>query len=180
MSSLSRGRIPTVALVLLATSLSLVAFATCARADVGEKIIDRCTHGESLKGFSQSAYRKALKELSAGTEEYSNCAALIRQAQLAGASGRTSAAEAAAGSTTAALPPTPAERQAIARAPSAGAVPLKVGGETIKPGVVHANIASAFSTLPMPLIATLAFLLLCLLLALGVGARDWIRERRRP
>ena len=56
-------------------------------ADIGAKIIERCTHGESLGGFSQQAYRRALKELPTEVEEYSDCANLIRRAQLA-ASGR--------------------------------------------------------------------------------------------
>ena len=55
------------------------------RMSVGEQIILRCTHGQSLSGFSQSAYRQALKELSADAEEYSRCAQQIRQAQLAAA-----------------------------------------------------------------------------------------------
>ena len=54
-----------------------------ASADIGEKIILRCTHGESLSGFSQSAYRQALKELSADSEEYSGCSLLIREAERA-------------------------------------------------------------------------------------------------
>ena len=53
-----------------------------ASADIGETIILRCTHGQSLSGFSQSAYSEALKELNADTEEYTDCAQLIRQAQL--------------------------------------------------------------------------------------------------
>ncbi|HEY0517184.1 MAG TPA: hypothetical protein VGD00_08695, partial [Solirubrobacteraceae bacterium] len=40
-----------------------------AQADVGQKIILRCTHHESLAGFSQADYRRALKEMSATTEE---------------------------------------------------------------------------------------------------------------
>ena len=33
-------------------------------ADVGATIINRCTHGQSLAGFTQQDYRKALQELS--------------------------------------------------------------------------------------------------------------------
>src|SRR3977135_2493870 len=102
--------------------LALVTAPAPASADVGETIIQRCTHGQSLAGFSQSDYRKALKELSADAEEYTACAALIRQAQLAGAGG---------GGGGAAIPvpiaATPAEQRAIAHAAGAGAVPIKVG-----------------------------------------------------
>jgi hypothetical protein len=153
-----------------------------AQANVGETIIDRCTHGESLNGFSQKAYEQALKEISAGTEEYSNCAAQIREAQLAAAGGTRGIGPGTATSTGAvALIPTPAEQQAImqARAAHAGAPPaVQVGGQTIHPGVVRANIASAFSTLPTPLLATVLFLLVCLLTVAGNAIRGRLRWRR--
>jgi hypothetical protein len=158
------------ALVLLA----LVAAAPPASADVGETIIQRCTHGQSLSGFSQSDYRKALKELSADAEEYTDCSSLIRQAQLAAAGGRGGSGGAGA----VPLATTPAETRAIAHAARAGAAPLKVGGQVIRPGIVHANIASALSSLPTPLLALIAFLLACLM-ALGGGVvRNRIRARR--
>lgn len=152
-----------------------------ARADVGEEIIRRCTHGESLSGFSQAAYRQALKDMSAGTEEYSNCAQLIRQAQLAAAGtghGGGGSGGGAATPAAGAIAPTPAEQQAIARAPSAGAAPLQVGNQTIHPGVVHADIASALSSLPTPLLATVVFLVICLLAAAGAGIRNRVRTYR--
>lgn len=170
---------PPHALALLTILVALASVAAAARADVGEEIIRRCTHNESLSGFSQAAYRQALKDISAGTEEYSNCAQLIRQAQLAAAgTGHSGAVGAAAASPAAqAIVPTPSERAAIASAPNAGAAPVQVGGQTIHPGVVHANIASALSSLPTPLLATIVFLLVCLLLTLGAGVRNRIRAR---
>jgi hypothetical protein len=154
-----------------------------ARADIGEKIIDRCTHGESLRGFSPAAYQQALKDISAGTEEYSNCAQLIRQAELEAAragrgGGGSSGTSAPSTSAPTAVAATPQERQAIARAPSAGAAPVQVGGQTVHPGVVHADIASALSSLPTPLLATLAFLLVGLLVVMGTGIRNRIRAHR--
>jgi hypothetical protein len=167
-------------LVLPAILLALVSIVGPAQADVGEKIIDRCTHGQSLSGFSQAAYRQALKDLSAGTEEYSNCAQLIRQAQLAaaGAGHGGNIGTGTATPTSQAVTPTPSEQRAIARAPSAGSAPVQVGGQTIHPGVVHVDIASALSSLPTPLLATVAFLALCLLLVVGTGLRNRIRARR--
>jgi hypothetical protein len=154
--------------------LALVMAPAPASADVGETIIQRCTHGQSLAGFSQSDYRKALKELSADAEEYTDCSSLIRQAQLAAAGGRGGSGGAGA----VPLATTPAEKRAIARAARAGAAPLKVGGQLIRPGIVHANIASALSSLPTPLLALIAFLLACLM-ALGGGVvRNRIRARR--
>jgi hypothetical protein len=168
------------ALLLPAIVVALMASPGPARADVGEEIIRRCTHAESLSGFSQSAYRQALKDLSAGTEEYSNCAQLIRQAQLA-AAGAGHRGGSGGGTTTppaSSVVPTPSEQRSIAHASSAGSAPLQVGAQTIHPGVVHADIASAFSSLPTPLLATVTFLTVCLLAAAGAGIRNRIRAHR--
>jgi hypothetical protein len=151
----------------------LAAAAAPAGADVGETIIQRCTHGHSLAGVNQSDYRRALKELSADAEEYTDCAQLIRQAQLAAASGRGGAA-----ASPVPLATSPAEQRAIAHAARAGSAPVKLGGRVVHPGVVHANIASAFSALPTPLIALTAFLVACLLAYLGGVLRERIRARR--
>ena len=114
-----------------------------ARADVGETIIQRCTHGKSLSGFSQSAYSQALKELSADTEEYSDCSSLIRQAQLAAAGGRGGGAGGGQGGAhTVALAATPAEQRAIAHAAARGLRPVKLGGG------VDPSRASCTSTSP--------------------------------
>jgi hypothetical protein len=155
-------------------ALALLWVAPAASADVGETIIQRCTHGQSLAGFSQSDYSKALKELSADAEEYTDCASLIRQAQLAAAGGRGGSGGPAA----VPLVTTPAEQRAIAHAARAGAAPVKVGGQVIRPGVVHANIASAFSSLPAPLLALLAFLLACLIAWGGGALRNRVRAGR--
>lgn len=151
---------------------ALLSGAPAARADIGETIIQRCTHGQSLGGFSQSAYQQALKELSADAEQYTDCAALIRRAMLAAAGGGSAEAPLLA------LPATPAEQRALAGASKAGAGPLSVGGALVHPGVVRANISSAFSTLPTPLLATVAFLLVWLLVVAGGTLRNRVRSRR--
>jgi hypothetical protein len=155
-------------------------FATPAGADIGEKIILRCTHGESLRGFSQKDYSKALKELETSLEEYSGCASLIHQAQLAaagshgGSSGGGGGSAAAGASAT--TPATPAERKELNSAPRAGSTPQQVGNQLIRPGVVHADIASALSSLPNPLLAILAFLLACTLALAGGEIRNRVRN----
>jgi hypothetical protein len=155
---------------------AMLAFAQPANADIGEKIILRCTHGESLSGFSQSAYRQALKELEADTEEYSPCAAQIRRAQEAAAGGRAGAS--AGGTGAVAIAATPAQQRAIAHALSAAPESVKLGGGVIHPGVVHADIASALSSLPTPLLVTLAFVLLCAALVAGGAVRKRVRAGR--
>jgi hypothetical protein len=132
-----------------------------ARADTGATIIERCTHGQSLSGFSQQAYRQALAEMPAEVNEYSECAARIRKAELAAAGQGASGGGGGGGGALAApvAPPTPAEQQTLQAAHSpAGAAPVNVGGQAVVPGVVHADIASAVSSLPAPLLAVLALL----------------------
>ena len=91
---------------------SALAFAAAARADVGATIIERCTHGQSLSGFSQQDYAKALHELPTEVEEYSDCANLIRHAA---AARRPAEAGPAAGGGAAPIPLTPAERAGLSQ-----------------------------------------------------------------
>jgi hypothetical protein len=158
--------------VLLAMFLSIAA---PAGADVGATIISRCTNGKSLSGFSQSDYRKALQELPTEVEEYSDCANLIRRAQLAAAGKGGSSGEP---TTAAPIPVTPAERVALNQAPKTGAAPVRVGNKAVRPGVIHANVASALSSLPTPLLATLAFMLACALVLAGRAIRNSVHARR--
>ena len=157
---------------LLASTLTIAAPAS---ADIGETIIQRCTHAQSLSGFSQSAYTQALKELSADAEEYTPCSSLIRAAQLAAAGGHGSGGGA---ESPVALAASPAERRAITRVRRTPAAPVRVDGQIVQPGVVHADIASAVNSLPSPLLATLAFLLACLALLVGGALRNRFRGNR--
>jgi len=159
---------------LLPATLAMCLASAPAAADTGGTIIERCTHGQSLSGFSQSAYRQALQELPTEVEEYSDCANLIRRAQLA-AAGKGGSGE-ASGSTP--IPVTPAESRALNRAVKAGAAPLRVGNQVIRPGVIHANIASALSSRPASLLATLAFMLACVLLLAGRAIRNRVHAHR--
>ena len=155
--------------------LAVPALVPPARADVGATIIERCTHGQSVSGFSQQDYRRALQELPAEVEEYSDCANLIRRAQLAAAGG---AAAAGGGEGAQPLPLSPSERAALGAVARTGGAPLRVGTQVVRPGVVHANVASALSSLPSPLLAILAFLLACGLLLLGSSIRNRVRANR--
>jgi len=153
------------ALSALLVALAL-ASAAPASANIGETIILRCTHNESISGYSQSDYRDALKELSADAEEYSGCSLRIHEAQLAAASGTHGGGGPGAASPVA-VTATPAQKRAIARAVHAKPEAVTLGGGVIHPGVVHTDISSALSSLPTPLLVTLAFLLVCMLAVLG-------------
>jgi hypothetical protein len=155
----------------------LLAVAQPASANVGEQIILRCTHGESLSGFSQSAYHEALSEESADAEEYSPCAEEIHEAELAAAAGGShgggSGGHGVAAPT--AVTATPAEQRAITHAVNGRSEPVRLGGGIVHPGVVHVDVASALSSLPTPLLVTLAFLLACLLVVIGGALRKRVR-----
>jgi hypothetical protein len=163
-------------LALIGALVVLASLTATASADIGTKIIERCTHGKSISGYSQQAYRRALQELPTEVEEYSDCANLIRRAQLALVGGGLGSAGAAPPP-----PPTPlsaSERNALNEVPKTGAGPLRVGGHVVHPGVVHANISSAFSSLPDSLLALLAFLLACAAALGGRAIRKAVRAHR--
>jgi cobalamin biosynthesis Mg chelatase CobN len=155
-------RVSNKAPVYLAALVFLAAPAPSASADTGATIIERCTHHQSLTGFSQQAYRQALAEMPAEVTEYSECGALIRKAELAAARGGagTGSGGGPGGLAGTVAPPSAAEQQTLqaANGPS-GAAPVNVGGQAVVPGVVHADIASAISSLPTPLLAVLVALL---------------------
>jgi hypothetical protein len=158
-------------LAAIALWTALLAAPSWAHADTGQTIINRCIHGQSLTGFTQQEYHRALQELGTEVEEYSNCASLIRAAQFAGAAGHTSARAVVA------TPLSPAERTSIARVRSVPAGPLRVGGETLQPGVVRANIASAVNSLPSSLLAVLALMLACAAACFAGVLRNLVRRR---
>ncbi len=177
-----QSRLPVLAAAVAALALSAPQPAS---ADAGEKIIYLCEHIKPISGFSHAAYEQALKEIAAGTEEYSECGQQIAQAELAAARGKghnggggTGGGSAGSVASTA-VAASPAEQRAITHAASSAPGPLELGGGgPIQPGVVHSNISSALSGLPTPIVATLAFLLACALLAAGGFARNRVRTRR--
>jgi hypothetical protein len=158
-----------------------LAFPVTASANASEvtKIYEACGNGTVPTGYSQQAYSQAIKEMEPFLAEYSACPDLIHKAQLAGAAGPHGAGASSASEvgTTAVAPPTPTEQHTLESIPHASAPPVQVGGEVIHPGVVHVNLASAFNTLPTPLLALLAFLLACALLVAGRIIRNRVRTR---
>jgi hypothetical protein len=161
----------------LATALALVlALAAPAGASEVTKIYEDCGSEKLPTGFSQQAYNQAIKQMPPELAEYDNCPDLIQKAQLARATGsRGGGSQAAAAASSA--PPTPSEQHTLERIPHASAPPVQVGGEVIHPGVVHVNLSSALNKLPAPLLALLAFLLACAVLATGLVLRNRVRAR---
>jgi hypothetical protein len=152
----------------------LLAGASAAQANEAQAIIEKCGHGEPFSGYSQNAYREALKHMPTEVSEYTDCVNLIRKAELATAGGGA----AGAGASNVALPLTPSEQRAVQSAHHNGSAPVQVGSKPIRPGVVHADIASAVNTLPHSLFAVLAFMLAGAL-AFAIGeVRKRVRARR--
>jgi hypothetical protein len=168
-------------LVLALAAALVLAFPVTASASASEvtKIYEACANGTVPTGYSQQAYSQAIKEMEPFLAEYSACPDLIHKAQLAGAAGSHSAGASgpSEAGTTAVAPATPTEQHTLESIPHASAPPVRIGGEVIHPGVVHVNLASAFNTLPTPLLALLAFLLACALLMVGRVLRNRVRTR---
>jgi len=154
----------------LALAALLLWLAPPASADIGATIIERCTQGKSIGGYTQQDYRRALQELPTEVEEYSECGNVIRRAELAAAGAGGSGL---GGGSVTATPLTPAEQRGLAAIARKPAPALRVGGQLVHPGVVHAGISSAFSSLPNALLAVLALIAAA---ALTLAART-IRNR---
>jgi len=168
-----RSRRHTGAAVALAALAALATWAApAAHADEASTIIERCTHGQSLTGFSRRAYAKALRELPTDVSEYSDCEELIRKAALAAAGGN-GGGPGAGGAPVA--PPTPAEQAVLSSAAHRRSAPVRVGGSSEQPGVVPVSLASALNSLPAPLMALLA----ALIVAGAVLAGNSLRRMER-
>ena len=163
-----------VALVALALSIA----APTAMGGVGQTIVDKCGKGEPFSGYSQAQYKEALKDMATGTSEYSACESEIRKAELAAAGGGIGNGAGSATSHTA-ITLSPAEQKAVQRARKHGSAPVRVGGEPIRPGVVHANIASAVNDVPHSLFAVLALLLVAAAALVAGEVRKRVRVRNR-
>jgi hypothetical protein len=72
-------------------ALALLSFASTAAANQAQRILEKCGHNEPFSGYSQKAYREALKQMSTTGIEYGECESLIRKAEEAVAGGGTGA-----------------------------------------------------------------------------------------
>jgi hypothetical protein len=120
--------------------------------------------GQVTGTFTQAEYKKALANIPADADQYSNCRAIIEAAQLAAASGSNAISQAQAESIIAAA--SPEEKQAIATAvtESSNATKAKVGDVIVDPTTfgTAATATAALNKLPLSL--------KIMLVLLGVGA----------
>jgi hypothetical protein len=157
-------------------TLAMLVSASTALANQAQTILEKCGHNEPFSGYSQKAYREALKQMTTTGIEYGECESLIRKAEEAAAGGGAGATIGTP-SANVAVPLTPTEQHAVQSAHRNGSTPVQIGSEPVRPGVVHADIASAVSTLPHSLFAVLAFLAACAVV-LSIGeVRKRVRSR---
>jgi hypothetical protein len=165
------------------TALALLAPSAPASAAGPGDLYDDCQDGRIDGRYSQATYQRALREIPADVDEYTDCRAVIRRAQLAAAGGRSDARAGGAaggagaggsgpggtggtgggsggtGSATRTDPlagATAQERRAVQRAAEAGAGPLRIGGEVVRPGA--RGVSEAAHDVPTPLLVLLALL----------------------
>lgn len=177
MSALRGVRVHLRGVVSALIAIALLTGAPSAHGSEASEIVKKCAHSKPFGGYRQKAYREALKQLPTEVIEYSPCFNEISKDALAAGKGGGGATAAEASSSNVPLPLTASEQRAVQRA-HRGSTPIQVGGEPIRPGVVHANIASAVNTLPHSLFAVLAFMLAgAAVLAIG-EVRERVRSRR--
>ncbi|HSD81661.1 MAG TPA: hypothetical protein VLB47_13415 [Solirubrobacteraceae bacterium] len=170
---------------------ALLLAAAPALADSNQRIYDDCQDNGRIDGrYTQREFQKALNDLPSDLDEYTDCRDVIRRGQLAAAGGGGSGGGAGGGALgggsgggtggAASRDPlataTPQERKAYADAVKAGARPVNLAGEAVRPGAggLH-RLASEGHDLPVPVIALLA--LVAVALATGAGTLTWNRLR---
>jgi hypothetical protein len=174
MSALRTTQISVTA-ALAATLVALAAAAPASASPAG--VIRDCSEDGVLNGkYSQSELDGALEQLPSDLDEYTDCRAVIRRAQLgaAGDKHRRGRGTSAAERVDAAAPPSSEEQEAIAKAAGSDA-PVRIGGEGVRPG----EAAEPFDTagfgggLPVPV--------LVMLIALGLASASGtaLAARRR-
>ena len=179
------------ALAAVLALLLVAVVATPAHASAGSVIRD-CSEDGILNGkYSQSELGGALEQLPSDLDEYTDCRAVIRRAQLgaAGDKHRAPRKTSTADRVDAAAPPTGTEQQELDKAAGSGSS-VRIGGEGVRPGGSAAPFNSAgFGTdlPPFILIVLLALAGLCiggLVMAarrrgLGEGVKRGISRFRR-
>lgn len=187
-----RPPLPTAPLRALPALLLLLALLApaAARADYEALLKDACRDEKVDGTYSQKDYREALANIPADTDQYTNCRAVLRSAQLTAARAQAGGAAApppsadpvsallATGDPLAAA--TPQEKTAVQKAAQQGSAPVEVAGEVVDPSTLGAGrvVAASISDLPAPLLVALAITALGALAALVAVLLPRVRDRR--
>ena len=163
---------------LVTTALSLLLTGLLAPAAFGSPgaVIRDCSEDGVLNGhYSHSDLTKALQQLPSDIDEYTNCRAVIRSAQL-GSANQGARKPGIVSKVNAGAPPSSAEQRKIAEATGAGGS-VKVGGKRIRPGTSGAPFKAAGFGTDLP---TLVLVVLIALGAAMAGAAALAIQRHRP
>jgi hypothetical protein len=166
-SASAMGRIATIVVTLL---LVLPAMAMAS----GETVLQDCADDSELsRTYSQAEYKKALANIPADLDEYTDCRSIIRAAQLKHAS-KSGSPKGGSGSSKPKLSKSKRKKlkQKLEQASDA-TQPLKIGNSVVKPG----NLESS-AGVPAPLIVVLVLTLLGALTAGGLALRKIVLDRR--
>ena len=149
----------------------LLALAPSAMAASRNQIIKDCADDGQLEGhYSQSELRDARQHMPSDVAEYTDCADVLRRAELpdggssggaggsAGGGGAAAAAAAGAGGSKLLTASTDADREALKKAATTGGQPIKVNGENIVPGATGLHTSAGRSSIPGTLLAALILL----------------------
>jgi len=173
MAAIPRKTLATVALLLLlAGALAQAAFGSA------QSVIQDCSEDGVLNGhYSHSDLTKALDQLPSDLDEYTDCRAVIRSAQLGSAGAKHGAKPGGiVAKVNAGAPPSSGEQRKIAQAVGSGGS-VKIGGNGIRPGVSGAPIKAAGFGTDLP---SLVLVVLIGLAAAMAGAAALALQRHRP
>jgi hypothetical protein len=145
-------------------------------------VIRDCSEDGTLNGkYSPSELDGALEQLPSDLDEYTDCRAVIRRAQLGSAGAKHKAAkQSGAVARVKDAPPTAAEERQIAKA-SGSDDPVRIGGAGVRPGQSGAPFeAAGFGTdLPTFVFIVLIALGLSMLTGVATGVKRGISRLRR-
>jgi hypothetical protein len=142
-------------------------------------LTDDCQDGKIDGTYTQAQYRQALQGIATDLDEYSDCRAVIRRAQLAAAqrgSGRGGHGTGSAADASNTVRPDPLqgatsdERRALKDATAGGDAPVTVAGVPVRPG---SGMGDVTHDVPGPLLA-----LLVLLGVAAAGGGAWLIRSR--
>ena len=182
------NRYLTALLALLALAVVAPAPASAASRD---EIIKDCSDDGRLQGkYSASELRDARKNLPSDISEYTDCADVLRRAELPDSKGSSGGGTGSGASLPGGgsgsggggagtldgpretlKPATEAERQALSEASAKGAEPVEVNGARVVPGAAGLSPNAARNRLPSNLLLAIAALALLGSAALGYAAR---------
>jgi hypothetical protein len=158
-------------------SLLLCGFVAAPAAASPAGVIRDCSEDGVLNGkYSQSELEGALDQLPSDLDEYTDCRAVIRRAQLgsAGSKNRAARKQSTAERVDAGAPPTGTERKQIEKA-AGSRDSVRIGGTGIRPGAgaTALNSSGFGGDLPPQLL-----MVLLSLAALGLSVLLWVARRR--